>query len=468
MILENNKYTHMKKILLVAVFAVGLTALKAQDFKKVQTALLLNQVENAKTEIDKLMQEPKAQAKAEGWFWKAKVYAALYKDDKTREKYPITEVTAAEAYKKYHDMDPDYKILKENGGQDIPFNLYVTSFSQGVKEFNAKKWDSASFYFGYAVEYSDTIFQNKWSNAKMNFDTTSILYAAYANQNNKNLEKAYHYYSRLADSSVHGKEYEDIYKFLLVSASNNKNKADFDKWLGMAKKFYPNGEWDDYEADYLNKNYTLQEKADLFDKEDAAGTLTAAKYLQFGEMFANIPKDEKDKLDSTQEVFYKNKARLAFERAYTKDTTNGIAAYNAGVLYNLEFNAIDDKMRDNIRSLQKLNAAKADIKDPKKKAAYDAQIKPQVDAIKKFNSELEKPATAVADSTILWLENAYRALNAAQDKTPAEKNCYSKSLDILYNMYSYKRDKSKADQKLFDAYDAKVKFYDQLISASGH
>lgn len=79
----------MKKLLLVAFFAVGLTALKAQDFKKVQTALLLNQVENAKTEIDKLMQEPKAQAKAEGWFWKAKVYAALFKDDKTREKYPI-------------------------------------------------------------------------------------------------------------------------------------------------------------------------------------------------------------------------------------------------------------------------------------------------------------------------------------------------------------------------------------------
>jgi len=460
----------MKKFFLLALLGAGLLA-KAQNLKEVQKAVTLAGVtgkyESAKAEVDKLMNDPKAQTNAEAWFYKAKVYAALYKDDQERGKYPNLEITAAEAFQKYKELDPEYKFLKENSGQDIVFNIYATSFAQGVRTFNAKNWDSASFYFTYSVDYSDMIFSNKWSSTTMPFDTTSILYAAYSYQNAKNMDKAYSYYTRLADNKVSGKGFEDIYKFVLVTSSNRKDLASFNKYLAIAKELYPKENWDDYELDYLDRNYTLQEKADLYDKEDAAGTLNAMKYLQFGDIFFNIPKNEKDNLDSAKIEYYKKKARDAFKKAYQKDNKEGIAAYNAGVLYNNEFNDLDDKIRANIKALQELNSQKSDIKDPRKKAAIDAKIKPAVDAIKKANADLDKPVTEAADNTIDWMEKAYNALKEVSDKNAAEKNCFNKSLDILYNLYVYKRDKSKGkDQKAFDEYDAKVKLYDGLISSN--
>ena len=59
----------------------------AQDFKKVQTLVLLGKTEEAKTENDKLLADPKGAAKAEGWYWKARLNAALAKNETTKAKY---------------------------------------------------------------------------------------------------------------------------------------------------------------------------------------------------------------------------------------------------------------------------------------------------------------------------------------------------------------------------------------------
>ncbi|MBC7652465.1 MAG: hypothetical protein H7101_12020, partial [Deinococcales bacterium] len=55
----------MKKIVIFSMLALVAVITKAQDYKKVQTAALLNKYEDAKTEIDKLAADPKAQTKAE-------------------------------------------------------------------------------------------------------------------------------------------------------------------------------------------------------------------------------------------------------------------------------------------------------------------------------------------------------------------------------------------------------------------
>ena len=60
----------------------------AQDFKKIQTMVLLGKIEDAKNENDKLLADPKNQAKAEGWYWKARLNAALAKGDATKAKFP--------------------------------------------------------------------------------------------------------------------------------------------------------------------------------------------------------------------------------------------------------------------------------------------------------------------------------------------------------------------------------------------
>jgi len=454
----------MKKMLTMSLLLGAITVSKAQDFKKVSNMVTLAQYESAKPELEKVMADPKAQAKPDGWMWKARIYAAFYKNDALRAKYPGSETVANEAFMKYSQMDPTYAVMTANNAKDIPFDIYTTSFKEGVRTFNAKKWDSAVYYFRYAIDYSDIIFKNKWSsNPNTTFDTTSILYAGYAAQNQKNYDEANREYSRLAEAKIGGDSYEDIYKFLLVTASNAHNKTAFDKFYALAKEVYPKENWEDYELDFMNKAYTLQQKSDMYDKEDAAGTLSEAKYLQYGDAFANPTKEEKAALGDTKAMMYSKKAAEAFKKAFNKNPQNGIAAFNAGVIYYNDFNNFDDSARANRRALQSLNQERLDEKDPKKKAALATTQKPKIDALNAAYAVMDKPMSDAMDQAIEWIEKAYNSLKDKQPRSQTEKNCLNKSVDFLANIYAYKRDKMKGkDPKAYDALDAKFKQYDAL------
>lgn len=455
----------MKKVLFFSMIAAGvMTGVQAQDFKNVQKAVLLKQTENAKTEIDNVMKDPKAQAKPEGWMYKAEIYAAIYKDPALKVKYPNAEVVADEAFQKYAQLDPSYKIMKDNGAQQAAFDLYGTSFNNGIRTFNSKHWDSASYFFKYAVAYSDVIFKNKWSeNTNIAFDTTSILYAGYSSQNAQKPELALGYYTRLADNKVKGEGYNDIYKYILVSYSNQKNLDQFNKYLAIAKELYPKDNWEEYELDYFNRNYSLEQKAALYDKEDAAGTISFLKYMHYGDAFANPSKEDKAALDSAKLADYQDKASDAFKKASLKDATDGLSPFNVGVIAYTKFGIYDDRMRDNRKKLQDLNSNRPVEKDPKKKPAADAAFKAQADEIKAANATLEKPMLAEADKSIEWLEKAYNILKDKATRTNTEKNLLNKSVDFLANLYSYKRDALKGkDPKMYDVYDAKYKQFDAL------
>lgn len=447
------------------IASLGITMMaSAQKFEKVSGPALLKQYENAKVELDKLMADPKAQAKPDGWFWKTKIYAGFYSSPDLKVKYPGSEVIADEAYQKYLSLDPSLKVLKANNGQDVLFNLYAPSFNNGIATFNAKNWDSAYYYFSFAVKYSDIIFQNKFStNQNQAFDTTSILYAGYAAQNSKKGENAVKCYDRLITSKVGGTSYIDVYKYALVNSINNKNEADFKKYLGYSKEMYPNEDWEDYEISYFTKNYSLADKSAMYDKEDAAGNMTAKRYLQFGDVFANIPKEEKETLDSAKQDEYLHKSADAFKKSFLKNPTDGIAAFNAGVIYYNFFSSFDDKVSQSKRALQELNSNRVIEKDPKKKLASDAKFKAEVDALKAQRVELEKPMMSNSDSSIIWLERAYTILKDKSEKSSIDKNCLSKSVDYLTNIFIIKREKYRGkDLKAFDDADSKFKFYDAL------
>jgi hypothetical protein len=150
----------MKKFLLLAFLAGTLQLVHAQDLKKVQTAYLITKMEDAKTEIDKVMADPKQNTKTEAIYWKAKVYSAIYKDTRLREKYPNAMKDADIAFRAYIAADPTFAETKAKGAEGF-FDMYATSYATGVKMFNDKKWDDAVNNFIIAVDYSDLIFQNK-------------------------------------------------------------------------------------------------------------------------------------------------------------------------------------------------------------------------------------------------------------------------------------------------------------------
>jgi hypothetical protein len=453
----------MKKFLLLVMLAGTVQLVKAQDFKKVQTTVLLTKWDEAKTEIDRLMLDPKsgATAKAEGWYWKAKIYAALAKNPATLAKYPTATKEADEAFRKYAQLDPTLAMVKEKGAEGY-FDMYSASYNNAIKVFNDKKWEEAAHLFESAIYYIDNVIKNKWTNANIAFDTTSLLYAGYSFQNASKLDDAAKYYSVLADAKVGGDVYKDIYKFLVTHYTATKNDASFKKYLAIGRELYPAEPWDEYEIDFMDKNNTLAQKTEIYDKEDAAGTLSEMKYLQFGDVFINA-KNKSGGLDSAQQAKYALKAADAFKKAYAKNNQNAIAAFNVGVIYYNIYGDYDDIYAANIRTMQGLNADRPVEKDPKKKAAADAALKAKTDPLRAANAAIEKPMMENLDYSLEWLEKSYNVLKNKTTRNNTEKSVINKSVDFLANMYAYKRDRMRGkDSKAFDAFDAKFKEYDAL------
>jgi hypothetical protein len=113
----------MKKLQLLSMIVLIALGTNAQDFKKVQTAMLLNKLDDAKTEIDKLAAEPKAQAKAETYYYKSRVYAALIKDPVASKKYPNLVTDADAAVQKYWRWIRDLHKSKKRAL--MLFSIYI-------------------------------------------------------------------------------------------------------------------------------------------------------------------------------------------------------------------------------------------------------------------------------------------------------------------------------------------------------
>lgn len=459
----------MKKLLLLSIFAMTLQLATAQDYKKVQNAFLLGRIEDARTELDKLLNDPKtqaqAQAKPETYVWKAKIYASLFKDQQLSAKYTNAETEATAALKKYEELDPSFAVIKEKDGVGAYFDMYTTLVAQGSKRFDQKEWANAGQSFVNALSFIDKIIVNKWTSNTIAMDTTSLLYAAICFQNAKDLEKASVYYKRIADNKVADTNYTDVYRFLVdYYTRGKKDEKQFYNYLGLAREVFPalNDEWESYEMDFID-TYDLKAKTELYAKEEAAGTLTENKYIQYGSAFANAKM--KDDLDSATAAMYNNKALEAFKKAFGKNDKNAIAAFNAGVIFYNNFGELDDKVRDNIRSVQRINAEKPIEKDPKKKAAADAKAKAETEPYLKANAALEAPIVQQVDQAIEWLEKAYTLLKDKATRTNNERSVINKSVDWLANLYSYKRDKVRGkDNAAFDKFEAKFKEFDALHS----
>jgi hypothetical protein len=465
----------MKKILLVLMLAIAANCVSAQDFKKLKIAVGILKWEDAKTEVDKLANDPKAKDKAEFYYYQAKIYAALFKDAALRAKYPNASEVAAAALEKYATMDLGFAKIKELGGVEPYFDMYATYFQTGVNVFNEKSWLPAAENFVKAIKYIDVIIQNKWAaSPTLTMDTTALLYAGYAFQNANQMDDAAKYYSRLADSKVNEAIYLDLYRFLVQHYTKTNNEVLFLKYLALGKEVHPKEPWDDYEVDFIDTNYDLAKKTTLYDTEDAAGKLTDKKYLQFGDLFVNVKNKEKD-LDSATQVKYTLKAADAFKKAFQLNNANAAAIFNVGVIYYNIFGEIDDRMSANKRTLQSISATneeefaakKAAAKTPQakaivNKAAADKLAKAQA-SLKQLNAEMDLEVQQNIDLSIDALEKAFAALKDKSEKTKRDNNLLNNCARYLANLYEVKRNKFRGkDPQKYDMYEAKYKEFDAL------
>lgn len=453
----------MKKFIGALVLVMTSLIVNAQDFKKVQTNLLLTKYEAAKDEYEKVVvKNANLATTVEGYYWKAKIYSGLEKDASLASKYPTAYDLTKAAIVQYAALDTSFKLAKENG-QEPFFDVYIKSFKDGVSAFNDKKWPDAAKNFDEAVQFSDIIFTQGWATSKQKFDTTSIIYAGYSNQNAGNIEKTVGYYKRLVEYKLTGAELLDVYKYVLVQLINTKDKANFDKYYTLSNEAYPNESWAEYKTEFVEKSLSIDEKIKLYNDLVPTNTLTEVEYQMYGDMFmAAKGQDNVTEADSEKYIAL---AGEAYKKAFNANNQNYAAAFNVGISYYNQYSILDDKYRDNIKNLQNLNATKAGLapKDPKKKLAFEAQFKAKQDSIKKLNVLLDAPIKEKVDGAIEWIEKAYSVLKDKQKLERSEKNVAARSVDFLATLYSYKRDKARGkDQKVSDEYDAKFNAFDKL------
>ena len=460
----------MKRFLILALSVISIGAY-AQKYEKVQAFLMVSPAQslNAKAEIDKIATEkPKALDKPEFWLWKARAYSFVFNDSTLRATNAGAISTAWEAFGKYVKMDPELKLIKEDAGvqgcgMTVVDQIYVNTINIGLEHFKKEQWPEALDMFQYAYNMGEFITKNDLRNNKQAYDTLSVLYTGYAAQNAKKTDDALKYYSILVNSKVKDASYLQQYKFVLIGYSDKKDSASFYKNLAIAKEVFPKEAWDEYESDFINKSYTTEQKIAYYKRHDAANDLTPMQYFQFGDDFTNPTAEDKKTLDSLKNEALKAEGLGAYKKAFAKDAKLGIAAFNAGVISYNVFSKLDDKQRDNIHALQEINTKKAEIKDPNKKKAYEIKTKATVDSLKAANAAIDVHMIKSTDEAIEWLEKAYTAMKDIDKKTKTENNCLNKSVDLLANVYSYRRDKVKGkDPKAYDAYDAKYKVYDAL------
>ena len=432
----------MKKITVSFLLLVAIgSGVKAQDYKKVRDALALAQVpgnagqsklEDAKAQLDKVLADPKANGKAETYLLQTEVLGTIAGNEGLKAKYPTADVEALQSLKKYLELEPNEAKIKEDKYAGVN-SAYSSLFADGVKYYNQKNWDSSFAKFKNVVELGDILTSRKWTTSA--FDTTSYLYAGVTAQNAKKNDDAAKYYGKIAERKIGGKDYEGIYDFLTKYYLNANKQQEFQKYLALAKQVYPdNKTWNDLEFANTTDNAPLEDMVKKFQDADAAKTIDAKSYLDYGDYFINNKKI-KD-LEPAQRAPYTEKAFYAFSKASDLDTANGLSSYNAGVAaYSLFEDASD--------SARKIKGVTAAIKS--KRAAADKQ------------------ADSAADRSITWLEKSFNTLSNKADRSGTEKNVVGKTADILYNIYTYKRDRSKViNPKSYDKYDAKVKFYDSM------
>ena len=432
----------------------------AQDFKNVENSLILRNFESAKKEYEKvILKKPNLDTTAEGFYFKSRIYAGFAIDPDTSKNQSAYDKMIINL-ETYITKDNKFELASKKGVEPF-FVVYAKSAKLGEIAFNEKKWKISALEFDKALFYSDIIYSNSWGEIKQPFDTITLRFAGYSNQNAGNEDIAIKYYTRIIDANIVVDM--DLYKYVIVKASDKKNKELFEKYYAKCLSNFPQEDWFEYRADYIDKNYSAEEKIAAFEDQINSNKINETEYLMYGDMFLALKNT--DTLSKEKAILFQNKSLDAYKGAYNLNMNNYIAAYNVGISYNNQYIELDDQYRSNIKAFQQLNTNKPLApKDIKKKLEFDTKFKAQQDSIKKLNLVLDGLMKPKIDLAIEWIEKSF---NILKDKdvsilNKSEKNVALRAVDNLASLYTDKRDKNRANQKLYDELDAKFTKYDLL------
>lgn len=430
----------MKKIVLAGLFSIIVSAIFAQDAKKISTYLAAKQYDKAKAEVDAAIAKTPGDPVA--LYYKSKVYALLPNDPQFKTSIPDAREQAFQAFKTSFDNDKGNKVyLIAVQDQYRPvFDLYSGYYDAGAEYFNSgastgnkANFDQALTMFKNADNVGRYIYSKKWALSAL--DTQLVLTMGKSAINAGKKEEALSYLKQLADAGITSTandktSYELPYQWISYYYKDAKDEANFIKYMSLGKKYFPK---DDY-FDAVMLDYYRE-------KKDYPGL-----FKKYDEIVAAYPDSMK---------YHFNYANEAFTYVYNSDA--GIKIDNKDVLLKNIGNELQRSLAVNPNDIntnwlagQYYYNAGIDLKemanavkgtkpeDIKKKADLNAQAKEQL------------------NRSVPFAEKALSQFEANGFKK-TDKSKYKSVADLMQRIYTSlnQTDKVKVYQQKYDTADTK-------------
>jgi hypothetical protein len=414
------KNSNMKKIFILTGMLFWAAFSFSQSLDDINELMGKKDYKAAKAGIDKYLSEGSNASKADGWYYKGRIYNSL-SNDKTIAETELLDLktTAFEAFKKYQQLDSkDLRMKLENYASYL--DLYYGLYDLGANLFNKKSYPEAYSSFKKALEVEEYIQMKKYSYPQVTLaalDTSLVLNTAIAATQAKKEDESIPYYRKIVDANIAGDNYRDVYGYLVEYYNKKGDAASYADILAKGKKFYPKDNyWNQVELDNISKSgdqTALFAKYDEMLAKDQGNFALAYNYAV--ELYNRIKKDDKP----TEGIELKDKLTSVLKIAIASDTGIDATVLLANHLYNM---AVD------------YNNASIMIKGTKP------------DDVKKRN-ELKASSLKNADDCISYSEKAVKYFEPkVADLKASQKANYKIIMDYLTEMYNLKGNKAKVDE----------------------
>jgi len=409
----------MKKFLSLALAVSLFVNAGAQDLDQINDLMAKSKFKEAKTGIDKYLQNPKKANDAEGWYYKGRVYNSLSHDSTV----PQSELfqlrnDAYNAFKQNQQLDPAdiyMKLETYNSYLDLYFGFY----DLGAKEFNSKNFNGALESFKKSNEVKDYILAKKYTYAQITLyplDTALVLNTAASAVQAKKEDEAVVYYRKLTDANVSGKDYLEIYEYLVDYYNRKEDQANLQTMLAKAKSYYPENEfWYDVEIRNAKKSgdpaLLLAKYEELLKQNPKNFTLS---YNYGIELYNGLYGKDAKTGDNTEA---KNKLTGVLQQAINNEPNGDVTA--TVMMANHLFNVAADELN----ASNMIKSTKPE--DVKKKA------------------DLKTQAHKTMDECIKYAETAEKHYDGLPNLTGGQKANYKIMIGYLGDIYSLKNNKAK-------------------------
>ncbi|MBC7867795.1 MAG: hypothetical protein H7X88_09710 [Gloeobacteraceae cyanobacterium ES-bin-316] len=408
----------MKKISIACLLFFYSISSMGQSLDDINTMMGKQQFKEAQVAIDKFLADPKNVAKADGWYYKGRIYNSLSYDKATpREEAYDLKMKAFEAFQKNQQLDAKDLRLKVEGYKSY-LDIYYGLFDLGANFYNEKVFDKAYSSFTNALQVKDFILEKKYDfpDSKLYpLDTALVLNAAISAMQSKNDSGAVMYYKKLTDANVSGESYQDVYEYLADYYSKKGDAANFQAIVQKGKTYYPASEfWVSLEMENIGKNV---DPSQLFAKYDEMmvqnPTNFVIPYNYSIELFNSIyGRDAKPADADAAKAKLTNTLKAAIANDKGKDATVLMTKH----LYNLS--------SDLSIAASLVKGTKPE--DVKKKADLVAQTKTQMDQF------------------IDYAKIAVTYYESLPTLKPVQKATYQELLTNMSEIYNYKKDAKSA------------------------